>query len=107
MDLEKYEDTKWECHECGNMKKCYLIWFTKLCQHFVSLCPECLEKLIEILNKGACRLPMVNEAFVEERVNEMEQMFMQKSRRDDKEYFIRKRVLTEAGVKIVGKGGKE
>ena len=38
----RIEENKWECHACGKIGKGFKqIWLAFLCQHFISLCPEC------------------------------------------------------------------
>lgn len=50
MKIER-SDEKWECHECGKIKR-VLVWIhlKNLCQHSVSLCPKCFEILRRELN---------------------------------------------------------
>jgi len=51
MKVEKADQT-WECHECGKTSDdCIWIWLANLCQHVVSLCPNCLKKLKKSLKK--------------------------------------------------------
>ena len=50
MEIEK-ADQIWECHECGiAYDNCTWIHLKNLCQHMVSLCPGCLEKLKKLLS---------------------------------------------------------
>lgn len=44
--------------------------------------------------------PKVDEAFVQNMTNRMEQMMMQKQKREHREFFIRVEVLKAAGVEI-------
>ena len=41
-----------ECHGCGKRGKGFiLIGLRHLCQHYVSLCPKCLDKLRQLTKK--------------------------------------------------------
>lgn len=44
LKIEYYKDDNQECHLCGKVKKGrYLIHLYHLCQHYIALCPKCME----------------------------------------------------------------
>jgi len=60
---------------------------------------KAVERSIEALKRMRDGIkPTVTKSFVENMTNQMEQMFMQKSKREDREFFIRCEVLKDAGV---------
>jgi len=70
--------------KCGNLHENYKTVF----EDFIC-------SLIEELPP---KKPTVPKAFVENMTSRMEQMMMQKQKREDREYFIRCEVLKAAGV---------
>jgi len=52
IDVEQNKKEYGECHNCGNMKGKYRLWFRHLCQHFVCFCPQCYKEVILQLNSG-------------------------------------------------------
>lgn len=57
---------------------------------------EYCDRIIKILKEQ--KKPTVTKAFVEEMTSRMEQMMVQKQKRQDREHFIRCEVLRNAGV---------
>lgn len=47
--------------------------------------------------------PEVDEEWIQNKVNRMEQLFLQRTKREDREFFIRHEVLKKAKVKIIKK----